>query len=239
MGIIDTKMILGIIQARMGSSRLPGKTLRELNGKPLIEHVIERVLFVLDAKKVVLATTTNIEDDILVSHVLKRYGIKVYRGHPNDVRSRFVQIGAQWGAETIIRITADDPFKDPEHLLLSQKNLLVSNADYYNNFEPQIYPVGMDVECFKYEALERNSREDQSSESMEHVTWGLRRGLYYKRAHEHRTPEFIGTRLTIDTEKDFAFCNNVAEIIGPGENFDWGTTRRALMSLGVHESKEG
>lgn len=239
MRITDTQMTLGIIQARMGSRRLPGKTLRDLNGKPLIDHVIERALFVLKVEQIVLATTTNIEDDQLVSHVSKRYGIAVYRGDSDDVRSRFVQIGAQWGAESIIRITADDPFKDPEHFLLSQQTLLVSNADYYNNFEPQSYPIGMDVECFKYEALERNSREDQSSESLEHVTWGLRRGLYYKRTHERRTPEFIATRLTIDTEMDFGFCNNVAEKIGHGEKFDWNTTRRALMSLGGHESKAG
>lgn len=153
MRITDTQTILGVIQARMGSSRLPGKTLKDLNGKPLIDHVIERALFVLKIDQIVLATTTNIEDDQLVSHVSKRYGIAVYRGDPDDVRSRFVQIGARWGAESIIRITADDPFKDPEHFLLSHQTLLVSNADYYNNFEPLIYPIGMDVECFNTRLL--------------------------------------------------------------------------------------
>ena len=238
MGISSTHLTLGVIQARMGSSRLPGKSLRNLFGKPLIDHVIERALFVLDVDKIVLATTTNSEDDVLVSHVSKRFGIDVYRGLSHDVRSRFVQIGAQKGAECIIRITADDPFKDPEHFLLAKQRLLLSNADYYNNFEPQIYPIGMDVECFKYEALERNSREDQTSESLEHVTWGLRKGVNYKRTHENQTPEFISTRLTIDTEMDFAFCNKVAEKIGQGEKYDWNTTLRALKSLEVNDPKE-
>lgn len=239
MEFTDTQLTLGIIQARMGSRRLPGKSLRNLNGKPLIDHVIERALFVLEVEQVVLATTTNIEDDELVSHVAKRFGIEVYRGLSLDVRSRFVQIGLQMGADCIIRITADDPFKDPEHFLLGRQRIFVSDSDYYNNFEPKIYPIGMDVECFKYEALERNSREDQTTESLEHVTWGLRNGLNYKRTHEYRTPEFISTRLTIDTEVDFDFCNNVAEKIGQSENYDWNTTRRALINLGVHESKEG
>ena len=238
MGFSGTQLTLGVIQARMGSRRLPGKSLRELNGKPLIDHVIERALFVFEVEQVVLATTTETEDDELASHVSKRFGIEVYRGLSHDVRSRFVQIGAQRNAECIIRITADDPFKDPAHFLLGRQRMLESNSDYYNNFEPQIYPIGMDVECFKYKALEQNCREDQTSESLEHVTWGLRRGLNYKRTHDYQTPEFISTRLTIDTEVDFAFCSTVAEKIGQGAKYDWSTTRRALISLDVHEPKE-
>lgn len=238
MGIFDTHLTLGVIQARMGSRRLPGKSLLNLFGKPLIDHVIERALFVLEVDQVVLATTTNSEDDKLASHVSKRFGIDVYRGLSNDVRSRFVQIGAQWGAESIIRITADDPFKDPEHFLLARQRLLVSDADYYNNFEPQIYPIGMDVECFKYKALERNSIEDQSLESLEHVTWGLRKGLQYKRVNDYQTPEFVSTRLTIDTEVDFAFCYKVAKKIGRSRNYNWETTKEALMSLDADMLKE-
>lgn len=238
MGISDTHLPLGVIQARMGSKRLPGKSLRNLFGKPLIDHVIERALFVLEVDQVVLATTSNSEDDELASHVSKRFGIEVYRGLSRDVRSRFVHIGAQRSAEYIIRITADDPFKDPQHFLLAQQRLLESDADYYNNFEPQIYPIGMDVECFKYEALVRNSMEDLSADSLEHVTWGLRRGLDYIRIHEYQSPEFISTRLTVDTEADFAFCSAVADRIGKVGKYDWNTTRRALISLDVHEPKE-
>lgn len=236
---LSTPIFLGIIQARMGSSRLPGKSLRELNGKPLIDHVIERALFAFGKEETILATTNRIEDDELASHVSKHFGIEVYRGDSDDVRSRFLQIGKMFGAEAITRITADDPFKDPHHLKLSQENLLMSDADYYNNFEPKIYPIGMDVESFKFNALEENAKVDHSLESIEHVTFGLRKQANLKRLHQSGTPEFITTRLTIDTEIDFMFCEKVAEKIGLGQNFDWQTTRRALISLGVNESREG
>jgi spore coat polysaccharide biosynthesis protein SpsF (cytidylyltransferase family) len=235
---LTSPIFLAIIQARMGSSRLPGKSLRELNGKPLIDHVIERALFAFEKEKTVLATTNRAEDDELASHVTKRFGIEVYRGDSQDVRSRFLQIGKMWGAEAITRITADDPFKDPHHLRLSQESLLVSDVDYYNNFEPKIYPIGMDVESFRFYALQTNARVDHSIESIEHVTFGLRKQASLRRFHETGVPEFITTRLTIDTEKDFMFCERVAKKIGLGENFDWHSTRRALISLGINESRE-
>jgi spore coat polysaccharide biosynthesis protein SpsF (cytidylyltransferase family) len=236
---LSTPIFLAIIQARMGSSRLPGKSLRELNGKPLIDHVIERALFAFEKEETILATTNRIEDDELASHVSNHFGIEVYRGDSDDVRSRFLQIGKMFGAEAITRITADDPFKDPHHLKLSQESLLMSDADYYNNFEPKIYPIGMDVESFKFNALEENAKVDNSLESIEHVTFGLRKQANLKRLHQSGAPEFITTRLTIDTEIDFMFCEKVAEKIGLGQNFDWQTTRRALISLGVNESREG
>lgn len=236
---LSSPIFLTIIQARMGSSRLPGKSLRELNGKPLIDHVIERALSAFEKERTVLATTDKTEDNELASHVIKRFGIEVYRGDSDDVRSRFLQIGEMWGAEAITRITADDPFKDPLHLKLSQESLLVSDADYYNNFEPKIYPIGMDVESFRFKALQTNAKVDYSIESIEHVTFGLRKQASLKRLHQSGIPEFITTRLTIDTERDFMFCERVAEKIGIGENFDWNTTRRALISLGINGSREG
>jgi spore coat polysaccharide biosynthesis protein SpsF (cytidylyltransferase family) len=222
-----------IIQARMGSSRLPGKSLMKIGSKPLIDHVIERCLAAAPADKVFLVTTDEYEDEILVDHVASKYGLVVFQGDKEDVRSRFEVVAQEYFLNKIVRITADDPFKDPKHIRESIQALDEDCVDYYNNFEIPTFPIGLDVESFRTKALLENIARDSSSESKEHVTLGLRKSTIFVKKFCLGEPEFTNIRLTIDTPADLEFCKRLLEINPDMENlaFDWPTTRDALMAL--------
>lgn len=223
-----------IIQARMGSSRLPGKSLMKLGSKTLIDHVIQRCLASVTLNQVYLATTNQQEDKVLVEHVAEKYGIKIFLGDKSDVRSRFAAISKDHSLSKVVRITADDPFKDPAHIQESIRQLDLDGIDYYNNFETPVFPIGLDVESFRTKALYDNIRLDASCESMEHVTLGLRNSPNLVKKFHQGNPEFTQIRLTIDTSSDLEFCNRLLEVNPEMENtaFDWPTTRAALIALG-------
>jgi spore coat polysaccharide biosynthesis protein SpsF (cytidylyltransferase family) len=222
-----------LIQARMGSSRLPGKTLMNLGGKPLIDHVIERCISTIAIDDVVVVTTNLKEDNVLETHIREKYSIHTYRGDSLDVRSRFEAVAKEYGFEVIVRVTADDPFKDPNHIQEAIQALDSEAVDYFNNFEIPIYPIGLDVESFKAEALFQNIEVDKSEKSKEHVTYGIRHSPHFFRRYKSGEPEFTKIRLTIDTAEDFGFCSKLLEInpeMGRSA-FDWAATREALQSL--------
>lgn len=223
-----------IIQARMGSSRLPGKSLMKIGSKPLIDHVIERCLAAVPVDKVFLATTDQSEDKILVDHVASKYGLVVFQGDKEDVRSRYEVVAREYFIDKIVRITADDPFKDPKHIEESIRALDEDSVDYFNNFEIPIFPVGLDVESFRTKALLENIARDSSSESKEHVTLGLRKSPIFVKKFYEGEPEFTNIRLTIDTPADLEFCKRLLQFNPDMENlaFDWATTRDALIALG-------
>ena len=225
-----------VIQARMGSSRLPGKSLMKVGNKLLIDHVIDRCLAAVPANSVFLATTDQNEDKILVDHVASKYGLEVFQGDREDVRSRFEAVAREYFLNKIVRITADDPFKDPKHIGESIRALNEDNVDYYNNFEIPVFPIGLDVESFRTKALLDNIQKDSSNEAKEHVTIGLRKSLTLVKKFCQGEPEFTNVRLTIDTPTDLEFCKRLLEINPDMENlaFDWATTRDALVALGKY-----
>lgn len=222
-----------VIQARMGSSRLPGKSLMNLGEKPLIDHVIERCIAAVQNEKVVVVTTFLKEDDVLETHIREKYSIQVYRGDSFDVRSRYEAVAKEFEFEGIVRVTADDPFKDPNHIYEAIHALDDTHIDYFNNFEIPIFPIGLDVESFKTEALFQNIQLDESDNSREHVTYGLRKSSQVVKRHRTGVPEFTEVRLTIDTAEDFDFCSKLLEVnpeLGRTA-LDWAATREALVSV--------
>ena len=205
----------------------------KLGNKPLIDHVIDRCLVAVPTRYVVLLTTNHAEDQDLEDHVREKYGIFVYRGHTEDVRSRFANVADIFNFEKIVRITADDPFKDPTHIREAIQALDQSKVDYYNNFENPLFPIGLDVESFRTTALQRNIESDDSVMSKEHVTYGLRHALGFNREHKTGFPEFTKIRLTIDTKSDFNYCATLLENAPEMGHtaFDWGTTRQAILTV--------
>ena len=224
-----------VIQARMGSTRLPGKSLMTLGAKPLIDHVIDRCLVAAPLTQIFLATSKLPEDKILADHVATKYGITVYRGDKTNVRSRFEAIAKEYLLDRIVRITADDPFKDPTHILEAIQALDSGIIDYFNNFEVPVFPIGLDVESFRTSALLENILNDSSRESKEHVTLGLRNSTNIAKKFHHGVPEYTHTRLTIDTPADLEFCEKLIKANPEIENsaFEWDRTRAALIVLGV------
>jgi spore coat polysaccharide biosynthesis protein SpsF len=211
----------------MGSSRLPGKSMKKLGDRLLIDHVIRRTLSpILD--EIVLATTTLREDDVLANHVQDNFGISVFRGDPSDVRSRFLQIAKETGAHQVARITADDPFKDPKFLEIGFEK--IADYDYYCNFYPAVYPVGMDIEIFKVESLIKSAEIYNDEYSKEHVTPCFRSDARFSSISEDRVPIDTNVRLTIDTQEDFDFCCKIANFLSNNmfDDLSYSATTKAI-----------
>ena len=206
--------VICVVQARMGSSRLPGKTMMKVGTKALISHVLDRLLVNFTQQDVILATTVNNKDDVLADFVKEEFPkIGCFRGDQEDVRSRFQIIAQETNASHIIRITADDPFKDPRDIALCKQILLASNVDYCCNFFFKTIPLGMDVEGFSSLALHKAVKIDDSKEAREHVTSTFRNteefsGIYLR---EQRGDSSL--RLTIDSREDLEFCRDIASLI--------------------------
>ena len=160
---------VAIIQARMGSTRLPGKVLADINGQPLLQRLIERVRATPGINRVVVATTTDPADDVLADWCAT-HAVPVYRGSMDDVLDRFWQCAQQHPAEFIVRVTADDPLKDPA--VIAQALELCASApevDYASNTLQPTYPEGLDIEVVRYRTLERAAREATWPSEREHV----------------------------------------------------------------------
>lgn len=162
---------LAIIQARMGSTRLPGKVLKDIVGKPLIARVIDRTRAARGVDAVVVATTESPEDDALVRWIDAKGGCPSFRGPMDDVLARYYLCAQFHEADIVVRVTADDPLKDPR-IIERALQLLVddSRLDYCSNTMRPTYPEGLDIEVFRFHALERAYREAQLPSDREHVT---------------------------------------------------------------------
>jgi spore coat polysaccharide biosynthesis protein SpsF len=218
-----------IIQARMGSNRLPGKSLMMINSKFLIDFVLNRCLQVSGVDSIYLATTFLNEDDVLVDYVKKNYDVDVYRGDPINVRSRFSEIAKKEKADYIIRITGDDPFKDPLQINDALNYLILKKLDYVCNFEPRCIPVGMDVEVFSKESFDTSIRNFNSLCDLEHVTWSMRSPKFNWESINNLVfrPD---TRLTIDHQKDIEYCSIIDKMLNTFDSdLSWESTKKAIL----------
>lgn len=213
-------MISAIIQARLASTRLPRKVLKDLNGKPLIEQIINRLNFCQKIDNIVLATTTGKIDDELVDWCL-RNGVSYYRGDESNVLKRYYDAATEFNADVIVRVTADDPFKDPQIIDSVIDLLLANKLDFAYNNAPPSFPEGLDTEVFTYEAIKRAAEADTTDFEKEHVTQYFyhnpqmfrNQNLSYKENISH-------IRLTIDTEQDFKLAQKIYQELSPnGEMF--------------------
>jgi spore coat polysaccharide biosynthesis protein SpsF len=203
----------------------------ELSDKFLIDHVVERALKARKIDQVVLATTALPEDDVLADYVASHYSIKVHRGSSRDVRSRFLEIAKETSAEIVVRVTADDPFKDPDETDVLVDILERENLDYICNFVPQTLPIGLDVEAFTAPALFDSAEKFDSPNDKEHVTWNMRNQRYKWRSHSPQTfrPE---VRLTVDNLADLEYCSEIADVILQNSlGFSLNDTRQAIEHI--------
>ena len=162
--------VIAIVQARMGSTRLPGKVLVDVCGQPLLKRLIDRVRATPGIDEVVVATTTDQSDDCL-SMWCAEHALPVYRGCVDDVLDRFWQCLQKYKAKIIVRVTADDPLKDPTIIQNALELCKFSpKVDYVSNTLEPSYPEGLDIEVFRYHALERAANEATLPSEREHVT---------------------------------------------------------------------
>jgi len=209
--------VAAIIQARMGSTRLPGKILIDIMGKPLLQHVIDRVSQSKGTNKLILATTDNPSDTVLAEFAKKK-SIDFFIGDEEDVLDRFYQAAKQFNIETVVRITPDDPFKDPEVIDNAIEIFLNGKGkfDYVTNTLPPTYPIGLDVEVFSFYALEKAWKEAKKTSEREHVTpyiWNHPKIFRIKNFGLEKDLSYL--RWTMDDEKDLHFTQEVYQRLYP------------------------
>lgn len=195
----------------MGSTRLPGKVLMDIEGKPLLQHVVDRVRRSRYISEIILATTTN-GGDIQIIEFAKRQSLKYFAGNEDDVLDRFYQCAKKFSSDIIVRITPDDPFKDPE-IVDTAIEIFIKNCDtldYVTNTLPPSYPIGIDIEVFSFQSLEKAWKEAKKPSEREHVTpyiWNHPE-LFRIRNFSY-SDDISHLRWTLDTEADLLFAREI------------------------------
>lgn len=203
---------VAIIQARMGSTRLPGKILKDLMGKTVLQHVIERVRMVNSIDEVIIATTILDQDNVVV-HEANKCGVKFFRGSEEDVLSRYYLAAKESEADVIVRITSDCPLIDPiitnkvvKYFLEKQEYELVTNAGI--DVTKRTFPRGLDTEVFSFQALEEAFRETTLPYQREHVT-----PYIYENSNKiyfyQNEVDYSHLRWTLDTEEDYLLIEEI------------------------------
>jgi spore coat polysaccharide biosynthesis protein SpsF len=202
--------VVAIVQARTGSKRLPGKVLKKILGKPVLWHVISRVKAAKLIDNIVVATTVNNTDNKIIE-LADALGIASFAGSEDDVLDRFFEAAKKFKADVIVRITADDPLKDPTIIDKIVETFLKNKVDYVSNTIKPTYPEGIDVEVFSFSALKIAWSEATSKFDREHVTSYIwRNPRKFKLMNiENERGDLSHMRWTLDTQQDFDFMQEV------------------------------
>ena len=203
-------MIGCIIQARMGSSRLPGKTLMKLDeNDSTLDFVIKQISFSKLIDKIVIATTNLQQDDIIEKNAAKRR-IDCYRGSSDDVLDRYYNCAKIFHMDTIVRITADCPIIDPEIVEQVIKKFQSQNYDYVTNTLIRTYPVGTDVEIFSFKALEETWQKAKLPSEREHVTPFIRnKESKFRLGNLENEKNLSHLRWTLDRNEDLILIRKI------------------------------
>ncbi|MNW42969.1 3-deoxy-manno-octulosonate cytidylyltransferase [compost metagenome] len=216
---------VAIVQARMGSTRLPGKVMNTIKDKTVLGHVIARLKKVKEIDEIVIATTKLSQDDIIEKEA-HLHGVSVYRGSEQDVLARYYEAACEYQANHIVRITSDCPLIDPGVTSKIVDFYLNHSFDYVSNCIVRSYPRGLDTEVFSYKSLERASKETTLQEQREHVT-----PYIYQNRSLFSVYDFIGEhdhsyyRWTVDTIEDFKLVSAIYdELYEEDFCFGWDKT---------------
>ena len=165
--------VVAIVQARMGSTRLPGKVLKNIVNKPMIELLLTRLSKSNELDEIIVATSEENQNDQLQS-IIKSLGYKCTRGSEKDVLYRFYESAKMLEADAIVRITGDCPLVDPTLVDQCIRGFKDTQVDYFSNIDPATYPDGLDIEVMSFESIERANNETNSIFDREHVTSYIR-----------------------------------------------------------------
>jgi spore coat polysaccharide biosynthesis protein SpsF len=205
-----------IVQARMTSTRLPGKVLMDLQGKPMLQQQIARLQRCRHADEIVLAITTNADDDP-IEELAGRLGIRVHRGSEHDVLERYLGAARAANADVIVRVTSDCPLIDA-HEVDVVIDELAPDTDYAANLLIRDLPRGLDTEALHRDVLERTARIATSQAAREHVTWFIRdeRPELFVTKAVRRPYEASDLRWTVDTPEDLELARTLYEQLDLG-----------------------
>lgn len=236
-------MIAAIIQARMGSTRLPGKVMKPLCGKPMLWHIITRLGYSKQLKKIIIATTDKEEDKVIVKFA-EEMGIDYYCGSSEDVLDRYYQAAKQFNISHIIRVTADCPLVDAELIDLLVARHKETGADCTHNlsiFDSRM-PDGTDIEVFNINALYKSWREGREPHHREHVDEYIYEHPELFKIEKVSAPPWINRpdyRLTVDYPEDFELISNIFEHFHPvqpsiREVIEFLDVNQHLLNINAH-----
>lgn len=209
--------IVAIIQARMGSTRLPGKVMLPLGCRFVLQHVVKRVRHAERVDQTIVATSNKSRDDI-IARFTPRFGVNVYRGSETDVLERMFQAARIHDADTVVRVTADCPLIDPEVVDVAIRRRKKAGVDYCSNIQKRTFPRGLDIEAFTFDSFARLKDQAMETHHREHVTPFYRENpdryklesvtsdmIYDEPTFRNRTD----LRLTLDEASDYDLLNRI------------------------------
>jgi len=213
--------VVVIIQARMGSTRLPGKVLMDIGGRTMLARTVRRAGWATLVDEAVVATTTATGDDAILDECA-RLGVAVFRGSEDDVLDRYYGAAQEHQAEAVVRVTSDCPFIDPGLIDRAARAFLEERPDYASNTLERTYPRGLDTEILTKEALERAWIEAREPHQRAHVT----PYIYLNPDRFHLLSvtgdrDLSAHRWTVDTPEDIEFARAVYGRLGNGDSFTW------------------
>ena len=213
--------IVAIVQARMGSSRLPNKVLMDLGGATVLDRVLNRLRRAQLIGDVVVATTTGLQDQAIVAHCASN-GSAVFRGSEEDVLDRYYYAAQQADADVIVRITSDCPVIDPEVTDATIQAFLDQQADYASNVLERSYPRGLDTEVVRFKTLQHAWQEAREPYQREHVTpYIYENPLKFKLHGIKQDVDCSHHRWTLDTPDDLKFLRALYASLGNRDDFSW------------------
>ena len=219
---------LAIVQARLGSLRLPNKVLLEINGEKIIDVVLHRLELCQNIDKIIVATGSSLENEPLINHLQGR-DINVFVGSEHDVLKRFLQCAEKNKAQHIVRITADCPLIDPEIIDAVVKLYKKTEADYCSNTLPPTYPDGLDVEVFSIEALRLTEKLASDKTDREHVTRYMR-NTFKNIVNLRNEVDLSDFRMTVDEQADYEFLQSICENSKYLSNVLWQDVVKGIKS---------
>lgn len=226
--------IVCFVQARMGSARLPGKVLLELNNHSVLYHVVTRVQQSNFIDKVVVATTIGQEDDVIIREC-EKHGFEHFRGSEEDVLDRYYQAANLYAADHVVRVTSDCPLIDPKIIDLVIYRYLKSfengiNYDYASNCVERSYPRGLDVEIFSKNTLSTAWQNSNELYQREHVTpYIYQHADLFNILSIMNDEDFSSYRITLDTNEDWELINKIFKIQSNNKNISGDM--RSIISI--------
>jgi spore coat polysaccharide biosynthesis protein SpsF len=236
---------VALIQARMSSTRFPGKVLEPIAGVPSIVYMVNRARRAKRLDNVVVVTSVDLSDDPL-THALTAADIPVFRGDLNDVLKRYADAAREYMVTEVVRLTGDCPLIDPVVIDAVVDARRATEADYASNIEPPSFPDGLDCECFTREALDRTLDAAKLVAEREHVTLWMRSDASGFRRVNHRCiVDASHLRLTVDYPDDLAVVKRLVALMPSSQKFDLYDLLRGfamnpdLLALNSHTRNEG
>jgi len=213
--------LIAVVQSRMGSTRLPGKVMKPICGKPMLLLMLERLSHAKMIDEIVVATTTNKNDDV-IAELAQKNGYSVFRGSEFDCLDRHYRAAAEFGAQYVAKITPDCPLIDPVvvDMVLGYFLKNADKYDYVSNAHPATFPDGLDFEVVHYFVLEKASKEAKKPEEREHTTTYIWSQPNLFRLGNVVMPDgrnlFMKERWTVDYPEDFEFVKVIYENLYKG-----------------------